>query len=96
MRRYEALLTIRQFELISLCEERIVTLPLLYKELRALNLDFDMKVVSKESLYASMCVLERRGLVMRNPGHEWPHEWTATDEGLKARDLAEEECLTPS
>lgn len=95
MRRYEALLTIRQYELITFCEERIRTIPQLFEDLKQINLDFGDPIVSRESIYASMCILERRGLVMRNPGYEWPHEWTATDAGLEARDLSEEACLTP-
>jgi hypothetical protein len=95
MVRYEALLTIRQYELLMLCEERIVTIPRLFVEFKALNEDFDLPVVRKESIYMSLAILERRGLVMRNDG-AWPHEWAATDEGREAIEIAEYDSLTPS
>ena len=94
-RRYEALLTIRQWELITFCEERIRTISQLYQDLKDLNAEWGEPPVIRESIYASMCILERRGLVMRNPGYMWPHEWTATEAGLEARDLSEGACLTP-
>lgn len=95
MGRYEALLTVRQCELITLCEERAVTIPALFEELRQLNLDFNMPTISRESIYMSMRFLLYRGLVIRDDGH-WPYLWMATDEGLDARDAAEKcEALTP-
>jgi hypothetical protein len=95
MARYEALLTIRQQELLMLCEERIVTIPRLYEDLKDLNLDFGYPVVTRESIYTSLTTLERRGLIMRNDG-TWPFEWAATDEGREALELSEHDCLTPS
>jgi DNA-binding HxlR family transcriptional regulator len=95
VRRYEALLTVRQQELLILCEERIVTVPLLFEEFGWMNPEFDMPPLTKVSIYQSLTTLERRGLVMRNPG-TWPVEWAATEEGREALELSEHDVLTPS
>lgn len=98
--RYEALLTVRQQELLMMCEEKIVTIPALWSELKELNEEWELPHVSYQSIYVSMRILERRRLVMRNPGWTigWttPHEWTATEEGREALELSLHDTLTPS
>ena len=94
--RYEALLTTRQLEILTLCDDEIQTIPRLHRAFWELNLDFGMAPVSRESLYISLTILERRGLVIRNDG-AWPHEWTATDEGKEALEITENtDLLRPS
>jgi hypothetical protein len=95
MRRYEALLTIRQIEVLMMCEERIMTIPKLWDEFKELNADWEEQPIPRVSLYQSLRTLEGRGLIMRND-EAWPHEWATTDEGREAIELAEYDSLTPT
>jgi hypothetical protein len=93
---YEALLTNRQVEILICCDDQIVTVPRLWESFRQIQLDWEEPPISRESLYVSLCILERRGLVIRDDGY-WPHQWTATDEGKEALEIAEStDVLKPS
>lgn len=93
--RYEALLTVRQWEIITLLEDQARTIPDLEQAFFECYDGPNDPLPSKASIYMSLRFLEYRGLVVR-ADWEWPHKWTATDDGLQARDLSEEACLTPS
>lgn len=103
-RRYTALLTDKQLELLTWCEERIVTAPRIARELTEFERDwwgtpYPYYRVSPESVYARFCTLEARGLMARNPGWTWPTEWMVTDAGREAIELAENDTgqvLAPS
>lgn len=96
-KRYEALLTERQVEILGCADDSIITVPGLYRCFAEVNPDFGMLPFSRESLYASVRTLEARGLLVRNPGYTWPIEFTATEDGQKALDIAESsDILTPS
>ena len=90
--RYQALLTVRQTEILTFLDDRSRTVPQLWEDFESVNWEWDLPVPARESIYVSLRWLEARGLVIRDDSY-WPHLWTATDAGGRALDDAEKGTL---
>jgi hypothetical protein len=93
MRRYSALLTIKQLEVLMLCEHGN-TAPNVAKDAQDIW-EPGYWIPSPSGVTACLVILERRGLVIR-ADWTWPYKWLTTEKGLEAIEQTESQTLCPT